>query len=48
MKCAVTGCNGLPTTLAIDAGASGNIAVDDTSVYWANSVQGTVVKLTPK
>jgi hypothetical protein len=39
---------GTPTTLFSGQGLSAGIAVDDTSVYWTNFEDGTVMKLTPK
>jgi hypothetical protein len=58
MKCAISGCGGVPTVLAAGLGNTAGIAVDQTSVYWIeygidNGVvnpawEGTVMKLTPK
>jgi hypothetical protein len=40
---------GTPTYLATGEGWAGCIAVDATSIYWVNNIDGgTVMKLTPK
>jgi len=44
-KCAKTGCNGAPTVLASGQAGPRDVAVDATSVYWANETGGTIVKL---
>jgi hypothetical protein len=45
MKCAKTGCGGMPLVLASDQSGPHSIAVDATSVYWGNTAQGTVMKV---
>ena len=39
---------GVATTLAAGQGAPNGIVVDATSVYWANYMTGTIMKVTPK
>jgi len=54
-KCAASGCGGRPMTIASGQDFPSAIAVDATSVYWANAGDGaimhgdgTIMKLTPK
>jgi stigma-specific protein Stig1 len=49
VKCAVSGCGGVPTTLASGASVTlpAGIALDPTSIYWANSPStgGSIMRL---
>jgi hypothetical protein len=43
-SCSVAGCSGEPTTLAADPTLLSGIAIDVTSVYWAEESAGNIIK----
>jgi hypothetical protein len=43
-SCRIGGCSGVPTTLANDPTRLSGVAIDDTSIYWAEPKLGNVIK----